>query len=81
MDVIVIFGPPAVGKMAVGMELAAKTGYKLFHNHHTIEFLLNFFEYGSPGFKPAAQGIPDENHRRIGEVGMPWQYLHLCLGT
>jgi hypothetical protein len=50
MDVIVIFGPPAVGKMAVGMELAAKTGFKLFHNHHVIELLLNFFEYGSPGF-------------------------------
>jgi shikimate kinase len=33
MNFIVIFGPPAVGKMTVGQELARLTGYKLFHNH------------------------------------------------
>jgi hypothetical protein len=38
-----IVGPPAVGKMTVGYEVAARTGLKLFHNHHAIELVLNFF--------------------------------------
>jgi hypothetical protein len=32
---VVIFGPPAAGKMTVGRELAALTGWRLFHNHRT----------------------------------------------
>jgi len=45
-----IVGPPAVGKMAVGLEIAKKTGYKLLHNHGTIELIIPIFEYGSPKF-------------------------------
>jgi len=50
MKLIIIFGPPAVGKMAVGIELTKMTDLKLFHNHMSIEFALNFFEYGTPKF-------------------------------
>jgi hypothetical protein len=50
MRLIVIFGPPAVGKMTVGHELAKLTGLKLFHNHMTIELVLNFFNWGDPEF-------------------------------
>ena len=34
---VIIFGPPAVGKMTVGSKLSKLTGLKLFHNHMTIE--------------------------------------------
>lgn len=47
---IFIIGPPAVGKVAVGHELATRTGLKLFHNHQTIELVLRFFPFGSPPF-------------------------------
>jgi hypothetical protein len=47
---IFLIGPPAVGKMTVGHELARRTGLKLFHNHQTIELVLNFFPFGSPPF-------------------------------
>jgi hypothetical protein len=50
MKFIVIFGPPAVGKMTVGYELAKLTGFRLFHNHMTIELVLNFFDYEQPQF-------------------------------
>ena len=46
MQFIVIFGPPAVGKMAVGLEIEAATGIRLFHNHMTIEPVLRFFPFG-----------------------------------
>jgi hypothetical protein len=47
---VFIVGPPAVGKMTVGYELARRTGLKLFHNHHTIELVLQFFPFGTPPF-------------------------------
>jgi hypothetical protein len=47
---VIIFGPPAVGKMTVGDALARRTGLRLFHNHHTIDLALRFFEFGSPPF-------------------------------
>lgn len=53
---VFIIGPPAVGKMTVGHELAQRTGLKLFHNHHTIDLALRFFEFGTPPF-----------HRLVGE--------------
>lgn len=48
---LVIFGPPAVGKMTVGRAIAARSGFRLFHNHATIEPLLEVFEFGTPPFQ------------------------------
>lgn len=50
MKLVIIFGPPAVGKMTVGYELQKLTGLKLFHNHMTIDLVLRFFDFGSPHF-------------------------------
>jgi len=47
---VFIFGPGAVGKMTVGTELAARTGLRLFHNHHTIDLAVRFFPFGTPPF-------------------------------
>lgn len=51
MTLVVLFGPPAVGKMAVGRELAQLTGLRLFHNHLAIEPVLPIFPFGSPPFQ------------------------------
>src|SRR5690348_1797479 len=51
MNFIVIFGPPAVGKMTVGQELARLTGYKLFHNHITIDLVHEYFAIDTPPFR------------------------------
>lgn len=47
---VLLFGPPAVGKMAVGREVADRTGLILFHNHISIEPVLQLFPFGSPPF-------------------------------
>ncbi|WEG12173.1 AAA family ATPase [Pullulanibacillus sp. KACC 23026] len=47
MKLVLIVGPQAVGKMAVGLELAKRTGLKLFHNHMTIDLVSPFFDYGT----------------------------------
>jgi hypothetical protein len=48
---LLILGPPAVGKMTVGRVIADRSSYRLFHNHHTIELLLDVFDYGTPPFR------------------------------
>ena len=50
MKLVILFGPPAVGKMTVGQELEKITGLKLFHNHMSIELARNFFDFGTPAF-------------------------------
>lgn len=56
MRLLVIFGPPAVGKMTVGREIARRSTFRLLHNHALIEPLLDVFDYGTPPF-----------HRLLGE--------------
>jgi AAA domain len=63
MKFVIIFGPPAVGKMSVGSELTKLTGLKLFHNHMTIDLALTFFEFGDPRFHK----LVSEFRRRIFE--------------
>jgi len=44
MNLVILFGPHAVGKMTVGQELSKLTDYKLFHNHMTIEPVAALFD-------------------------------------
>jgi hypothetical protein len=50
MRLLLIIGPPAVGKMTVGRVIAAQSPFRLFHNHHTIEPLIEVFGYGTEPF-------------------------------
>jgi tRNA uridine 5-carbamoylmethylation protein Kti12 len=50
MKLIFIYGPPAVGKLTVAKELSRKTGYKIFHNHHTLDLAESIFTWGSEEF-------------------------------
>ena len=50
MRLLIISGPPAVGKMTVGRAVTDRSDFRLFHNHHTIEMLLDVFDYGTPAF-------------------------------
>lgn len=43
MKLVLLFGNAAVGKMTVGQELMKLTGLRLFHNHMTIEPVLEVF--------------------------------------
>jgi shikimate kinase len=47
MQLIFLYGPPAVGKYTIGRELAARTGFRLFHNHLSVNLVSAVFERDS----------------------------------
>ena len=51
MTLLFVFGPPAVGKMTVGRAIADASNFRLFHNHHVIEPLLDVFDFEAPAFR------------------------------
>ncbi len=50
MKLIFLHGMPGVGKLTVATELAKLTGFKLFHNHLTVDLVTSLFEFGSQPF-------------------------------
>lgn len=57
MKLVVIYGPPAVGKLTVAKELAQKTGFKLFHNHLAIDLVVSVFPFGTAHFSDLLEKI------------------------
>ena len=56
-SLIVIFGPPASGKAAVGSELAALTGARFFHNHMTAEPVAALFGWNNEDYTDVAAQV------------------------
>lgn len=72
MNFVVLYGPPAVGKLTIARELAAITGYRLFHNHLTIAPVNALFEFGAESFIRLVSGF---RRQLIAEAA--YQDLHL----
>lgn len=50
MKLIFLHGLPGVGKLTVARELAGLTGFRIFHNHLTVDLVESMFEFGSRPF-------------------------------
>lgn len=50
MKLVFLYGAPAVGKLTVARELARLTGFRLFHNHLTVDLVSSLFSFGSEPF-------------------------------
>ncbi len=48
--VILLYGPPGVGKLTVAREISKKTNFKVFHNHLISDLISEFFEPGTEDF-------------------------------
>jgi len=57
MELIFIYGAPAIGKYTVAKELQEKTGYKLFHNHLTADLAGSIFESGTMQYSELAASL------------------------
>ena len=54
MKLILLYGPPAVGKLTIAKEIARLTGFKLFHAHLTSDLVEAIFPRGAPSFRKLA---------------------------
>jgi hypothetical protein len=50
MKLIIIHGPPAAGKYTVGKVLADVSGFRLFHNHLSIDCVKPVLDFGTDAF-------------------------------
>jgi hypothetical protein len=50
MDLVYLYGPPAVGKLTIATELARRTGFRVFHNHLSIDCVKPVFDFGTEPF-------------------------------
>jgi hypothetical protein len=62
---VVIVGPPAVGKMTVGQELSSLTGIPLFFNHRLIDLVTDYLEFGSRGFRHVTHAFNTQFFRAL----------------
>jgi hypothetical protein len=50
MQLVFIHGAPAVGKLTVARQLAILSGFRLFHNHLTVDLVRSVFPFGTEPF-------------------------------
>jgi hypothetical protein len=51
MKLILLYGPPAVGKLTIAKEIARLTGFKVFHNHLTVNLVAAILPRGTPAYR------------------------------
>ena len=77
MKLLFLIGNAAVGKMTVGQELMKITGLRLFHNHMTIEPVLEIFgQFHSTAISRLRQVVFEE-FAKSDQYGMIYTYQRL----
>lgn len=57
MNLVMLHGLPGVGKLTIARELAKQTGYRLFHNHLTVDLVASVFDFGTAPFIELRESI------------------------
>lgn len=70
MKLVLLVGNGAVGKMTVGQELMKQTGLRLFHNHMTIEPVLEIFGQFHKGAISAMREVIFREFAKTDNAGM-----------
>ena len=69
MKLIIIYGPPGVGKLTVANAVGKETGFKVFHNHLSHDCIEPVFEFGTPSFSKLVTMIRIETIAEAASVG------------
>ncbi|MDA1189884.1 MAG: shikimate kinase [Chloroflexi bacterium] len=71
MQLVFIYGMPAVGKLTVARELEKLTGYPVFHNHLVVDMLSPVFDFGGAAFTEMRESIWLQVLARAERAGRP----------
>lgn len=75
MKVVFLLGNAAVGKMTVGQALMRRTGLRLFHNHMTIEPVIEIFGAYNPRVTARLRDVIFEEFAQSGNPGLIFTYM------
>lgn len=75
MKLVFLIGNAAVGKMTVGQELMKITDMRLFHNHMTIEPVLEIFGYFNSAAINRLRRVVFEEFAKSDSYGMIYTYM------
>ncbi len=75
MDLVLLIGSGAVGKMTVGQELRKITDFRLFHNHMLLEPVLEVFGYRNGALVDRLRDIVFEEFLKTDYKGMIFTYM------
>ena len=75
MELVLIIGSGAVGKMTVGQELMKVTDLRLFHNHMMIEPVIDIFGYFHGGVTQKLREVIFEEFLKSDNKGMIFTFL------
>jgi len=72
VKLVILYGPPAVGKLSVAQALAARTGFRVLHNHLFINLSHALFGWGeqSRAFTRRLREVSLEAAREGGVLGV-----------
>jgi shikimate kinase len=48
--IIILYGPPGVGKLTIGQQLSTKTRFRFFNGHRLADVVHSIFEFGTKEF-------------------------------
>jgi AAA domain (dynein-related subfamily) len=64
LKLLFLYGPPGTGKLTVAREVARLTGFRLFHNHLTVDLAASLFAHGSPDYMQYVRQLRGEAFER-----------------
>ncbi|MFA5999701.1 MAG: hypothetical protein WC783_01840 [Candidatus Paceibacterota bacterium] len=67
---LIIFGPPAVGKTTVGKVIESKSDFKLFHNHMVMDGIMHLFGVGTSSEDKLSRIIRENVIKEAAEADM-----------
>lgn len=75
MDLVLIFGAGAVGKMTVGQELMKISDFRLFHNHMMIEPVIEIFGEYNPRAVAELREVIFREYMKTSHRGMIFTFM------
>jgi hypothetical protein len=57
---VFLYGPPAVGKLTVAKALAERTGFRVLHNHVTLDAVAAVLPFGTDAFFAAVDRLRED---------------------
>ena len=67
---VYLYGPPACGKLTVAEQLAELSGYRLFHNHLTVNAVRSVFDFGTEPFNQLVRKLRLDILRAAASAGI-----------